>query len=288
MAETPANRFPYVHVDVQAAEVEFLSFRLWELGAQGVEERDQTTIEHGPSEGVVTLVASFETVDAAELVIEALRPEREARLVFVEGEEWRHSWKRFFRPKRHGSHFLVTPPWESPSTEPGDKVIVVEPGNAFGTGMHETTSLVLAELEGIVESGHRVLDVGCGSGILGIGAVLLGASHVVAVDIDPDAVVATRENAERNQMLTQFEVSTDPIESVEGAYEVVLANIQAHILRGMAAPLSARVAPGGSLVLSGILVEATDEVIESFSHMQLEAVESLGDWVAIRLRARLV
>jgi len=281
--ESEEAKYPYVHWDVPCSEVELAGMQLWDLGAQGVEERDQTTIEHGAGADKVTLVASFETVEAAESAILALGDDSSARLVFVEGEEWRHSWKRFFRPKRHGRRFVVTPPWESVEPEADDLVIEIEPGNAFGTGMHETTSLVLAEIEELVRPGQEVLDVGCGSGILSIGAILCGAEKVVAVDIDPDAVVASRENAQRNGVLDRLIVSTDPIEAVPDRYDVILANIQAHILIAMANELIIRLKPGAALVLSGVLKEAADEVIGSFGDLHLQKVESMGDWVAIRL-----
>src|SRR5690606_33199087 len=126
-------------------------------------------------------------------------------------------------------------------------------GQAFGTGTHESTRLVLAEVDALVRGGERVLDVGCGSGILSIGALLLGAGSALAIDVDPIAVSVTAENAAENGVADRLRAETTAIEDVGGDYELVLANIQSGVLIPMAPSLTARVSPGGHLVLSGLL-----------------------------------
>src|SRR5690606_33734764 len=142
----------------------------------------------------VLLVASFEDEETARAALEALGEDR-ATLVFVEGDDWRDEWKRFFKPSRIGERFVVRPSWEPFDAGPDDLVIVIDPGRAFGTGLHETTRLVIRELEQRVTPGVEVLDVGTGSGILSIAALMLGAGRALGIDVDEDAVEIAVENA---------------------------------------------------------------------------------------------
>jgi len=202
----------------------------------------------------------------------------------VVGDDWKERWKEFFRPTRVGERLVVTPSWEEHEAREGDVVITLDPGQAFGTGTHETTRLVLAELEARVRGGEAVLDVGCGSGILGIAARLLGAVCVVAVDVDPVAVRVARENAAVNGV--SIEASTTPVERVDGRYDLVLANIRGPILIPMAGALAARLAPRGALVLSGLLVEEEAEVREAFDReLAYEGRRVEGDWLALVYRS---
>src|SRR5690606_21448730 len=140
---------------------------------------------------------------------EALGEDR-ATLVFVEGDDWRDEWKRFFKPSRIGERFVVRPSWEPFDAGPDDLVIVVDPGRAFGTGLHETTRLVIRELEQRVTPGVEVLDVGTGSGILSIAALMLGAGRALGIDVDEDAVEIAVENAAINGLADRFEGSATP------------------------------------------------------------------------------
>ncbi len=160
---------------------------------------------------------------------------------------------------------------------------------AFGTGQHETTWLCLERVDAMCLDGgapDALLDVGCGTGILAIAAVLLGVGRVDGVDVDATAVACARDNVEANGVSARVHLSTTPIGQVDGRYPVVVANIMAHILEAMAAELVARVAPGGLLVLSGILEEQVDRVLATFS--ALGAVETAraqrGEWVRLDLR----
>ncbi|MFK7989280.1 MAG: 50S ribosomal protein L11 methyltransferase [Sandaracinaceae bacterium] len=268
-------RYPYVHVAVTAAEVEIVSHLLWEAGASGVEERDGSTMT---STDGVELVASFETDASANACVKALSEQWTARVEHVVGDAWRDGWKAFFKPTRIGARLLVVPPWETAAAKPDDLVIVLDPGQAFGTGTHETTRLVLAEIEQRVKGGETVLDVGCGSGILGIAALRLGAASVHAVDIDPIAVRTALENAEVNGV--RLTASDEPIEEVEGTYLFVLANIRTPVLIPMADALVARV--DGTLVLSGILASEEAEVRGAYdARLVYVGRREDGDWIAL-------
>lgn len=279
-------QYPCVHVAVPAEDAELVADRLWELGTTGVEERDPTTIERG-SDADVTLVGHFADEAEAVAAVEAMKAEAagrwQVRLEHVVGDDWKERWKEFFRPTRVGTRFVVTPSWEEYQAHDDDVVITLDPGQAFGTGTHETTRLVLAEIEGRVRGGEAVLDVGCGSGILGIGALLLGASRVVAIDVDPVAVRVAEENATVNGV--RLEASTTPVEQVAGRYDLVVANIRSVVLIPMVDALEARTEAGGALVLSGLLVDEEEEVRAVFDRrLTFEARRVDGAWLALVYR----
>jgi ribosomal protein L11 methyltransferase len=215
------------------------------------------------------------------------RPE----LSSVKTEDWSTSWKVNFKPLRIGRRLLIVPSWEEPHPHPDDIVLRLDPGMAFGTGGHETTRLCLELLEQIMDDmptllSPSVLDLGTGSGILAMAAVQLGAGRVCAVDIDPLAVEVARENLTINGLLDQVECSTTPLESLNGHFNVILANILAEELVRLAPFLSERLSPGGSLVLSGILAEKEGLVRNGFSSQPLEYLGTLieGEWVALHYR----
>ncbi|GAB4207622.1 MAG: 50S ribosomal protein L11 methyltransferase [Sandaracinaceae bacterium] len=274
-------RYPTVHVDVPDGETEEVAALLFELGATGVEERDATTLDRTEREGTVTLVAHFDDEDRARIV--AATAPFPARVVHIVGDAWKHRWREFFKPTRIGQRLLVRPSWEPVDACPGDIVLTVDPGQAFGTGTHETTRLVLGELESIVRGGERVLDVGCGSGILAIGALLLGAAKADGIDIDDESMQASAENAAANGVGGRLSVSKRPVGQVRGLFEIVLANIESRVLVPLAPAIAARVAPAGTLVLSGLLFHEEDEIREAYGALGLEPVRTARekDWIAM-------
>jgi ribosomal protein L11 methyltransferase len=288
MSEPP--RYPYVAVDVTPEEADEASAVLFELGAQGVEERDATTLVRGAA-GKVTLVGSFDDegdASAAIAAIAELSATWSPRLEQVVGDAWRDEWKKHFEPFRICRGVVVRPPWRPYAAAPGEHVIELEPGRAFGTGLHETTRLVAEILadRGTALRGSRVLDVGCGSGVLSLVALALGAETVRAIDVDPDAVAVTRENAERNGLSSRVVADETPVGAVDGRYDTVLANIEARTLVELAPGLIGRVAPGGLLVLSGILTAAAapaqiEDIKRAFEVFELIGVRPMGEWVAM-------
>jgi ribosomal protein L11 methyltransferase len=288
-------RFPYVHVDVPPEDVDVTSGLLFELGAEGVEERDETTLAKSASAGHVTLVASFASREDAESALRELRerdPKLAPRYEEIVGDAWRDAWKEHFRPFAIAPGIVVRPPWEEHQARAGERVLVLEPGRAFGTGLHETTRLVACALGARAEAlaGATVLDVGCGSGILALVAIALGARDAVAIDTDPDAVLVTRENAARNGLSSVIDASTTPLEAVRTIAPVVVANIEARVLVPLAKELAGHVAagPSGLLVLSGILASQAEEVRTAYVALglTLDDAPSLGEWVALVLRKR--
>lgn len=276
-------RYPYVHVDVPQEDSEEVSFELWELGAQGVEERDEGTLVRS-GEGRVTLVASFVDDAAAEEAREALADRYEPRIEHVVGDAWADAWKQYFKPTKLGERLVIRPSWEPYEKAPSEVVLVLDPGRAFGSGLHETTRHLLRQLDARIQGGEVVLDVGCGSGILGLAALLLGAARVVATDVDPDSVEVTKENAALNGLSDRTEATNAPIQAIDGLYPLVLANIEARVLVPLAAPIAARVAPGGLLLLSGILRGQEEEVLRSYPGFTVLESPVDGEWVALVLR----
>jgi ribosomal protein L11 methyltransferase len=216
-------------------------------------------------------------VDPARVRVAAAMPEA----------EWRDAWKRYFKVTRLTRQIVVVPSWETFAPGADDLAIALDPGMAFGTGAHQSTRLVLAELQALADAGvapASVLDVGCGSGILAIAAAKLWPrARVVAIDNDPLAVQATIENAGANG--ADIDASARALADVEPA-ELVLANIQAHVLRELAEPLVAR-APG-TLVLSGLLAAQAPPLAEEFAArgFAIAKLPEDGDWTAVVLQRR--
>ncbi len=202
-----------------------------------------------------------------------------------EEEDWNNAWKEHFHVLRIGQHMVIQPSWREHSSEPGDHVIVLDPGSAFGTGLHQTTRLCLAALEDYVRGGMRVLDLGTGSGVLAIGAARLGAGAVLAVDIDDVAVRATRENMALNPAVAPL-ITAAPgtIENVKGeSFDLIVANIIARVIIEVAASLAAALKPDGLLIASGIIAERADEVAIALAAAGFHHYERRqeGDWVAL-------
>lgn len=213
-----------------------------------------------------------------------LYPIPEAAMRLLAEANWAEAWKAHYAPLRIGP-FLVLPSWLDAPPEPGAVVLRLDPGMAFGTGLHPTTQLCLVALSDLVGPGSTVLDVGTGSGILGIGAALLGAGTVVGVDIDPRAAATAGENAQRNGVA--MDIVAGSLEDVApGAFDVVLANLLAGTVAALAAQFSQRVRPGGALVASGVLEEQSGSVATALVSAGFEPARILpsGDWVALVAR----
>jgi len=282
MSDSP--RHPFVTIRVRPDQLELAQLRLWEVGASGLEERDETTLVRESAPDRVVVIAAFPDEAAAHHAWKEIREDYEAELIYIPSEHWATEWRRGFGAQRIGQRLLLHPSWEAVQSEPGDVVLTIDPENAFGSGDHETTRLVLQILDQRVEGSERVLDVGCGSGVLSIAALRLGAASAVAVDIDEDAVVVARRNAEINGVAPRIDASTRPLEDIGEAYDIVLANIETRVLIHMPGELQARTAPGGILVLSGILRGERDELLTAYAPMLLEECLEEGEWCACLLR----
>jgi ribosomal protein L11 methyltransferase len=291
--ENDLPRYPQLSVDVPEDDAEEAAALLFELGAEGVEQRDATTLAASGTPGKATLVASFVTRALAEDASARIDSTWSPRLSDLVGDAWRDEWKKYFVPFRLTERVTIRPPWEPYTpTQLGEVVLDLEPGRAFGTGLHPTTALVARAIEalsGEIFAPHKqpvsMLDVGTGSGILALVALVLGASVARAIDVDPDAVALAAENAERNGLQGRLSVDATRVESVRETFPLVVANIEAAVLIALAEPLAQRVAPGGVLILSGILIERAADVRRAFATFDLASSPSEGEWAALVLRA---
>ena len=190
----------------------------------------------------------------------------------VEQEDWQNAWKKYYHAMDIGSRLAIVPGWEQYETD--RTVITMDPGMAFGTGTHETTSLCLETLDSLVKGGERVLDIGTGSGILAIAALKLGAAVAEGVDIDPMCVRTAGENARRNGVQDRFTVLVgDLSDKASGQYNIITANIVAAAILSLAPHVPALMAPGARFIASGIIDTRKDEVLTGLRAAGLEPVE---------------
>lgn len=205
----------------------------------------------------------------------------------VREADWANEWKKYYHPIRVGRRLLICPSWEDQAAAEGDVKLVLDPGMAFGTGTHETTRLCMQLLEGCVTSETRMLDVGCGSGILAITALLLGAKEAVGVDIDELAVKVAAENAQRNGIEGRLKlICGDLTKKVKGAYDVICANIVADVIIRMSKEIRAFMKKGAVLLCSGIIEPREQEVLDALTACGLTHVSTLREkgWVAAAFR----
>ncbi len=193
-------------------------------------------------------------------------------------QNWVQLTQSQFDPIRVSERLWIVPSWHE-APDPDAIVLVLDPGMAFGTGSHPTTRLCLEWLERSVTPGTSILDYGCGSGILAIAAARLGASDVLGVDIDLQAVSAAKSNAERNEVNARFD---DSAKEIKGQFDIVVANILSNPLKALAPAICSHVRPGGKLALSGILAEQSDELISAYApYLALNVADTRDGWVCL-------
>ncbi len=205
----------------------------------------------------------------------------------VDDQDWATAWKKHYKPFHISDSVVIKPSWEEYEKKPGEIIIELDPGMAFGTGTHETTRLCSQLLEKYVRDGDRVIDVGCGTGILSIISVKLGAAHVKAIDIDEVAARVSLENCAINGVSDKISVSRGVLADLDPQKaDIVVANIIADVVIGLSGLMPQYLKQGGILLTSGIIRERKDDVLKAYTAMGFEliSVDEMGEWVAIVFR----
>ena len=300
---------------------DIVSSMLMDLGIQGVqiedrvplteEDKEQMFVDILPDiledDGKAYLTFYLEEEEDKGTILMRIRKELEEMKSFLDvGEctieesqtedvDWVNNWKQYFH-QFYIDDILVIPSWEKVEAKDEDKLVIhIDPGTAFGTGMHETTQLCIRQLKKYVTKGARILDVGCGSGILGMLALKFGAGYSAGTDLDPCAIDATHENMEANGILKeQYEVMIGNIiddRSVQDAvgyerYDIVVANIVADVLVPLTPVIVHQMKPGGIYITSGIIDDKETVVVEAVKAAGLEVLEinHQGEWVSVTAR----
>ncbi|WP_028115730.1 50S ribosomal protein L11 methyltransferase [Ferrimonas senticii] len=280
-----------IRLNATAETAEIIGDHLFESGAVSVtfvDAYDTPVFEPLPGEtrlwGDTDVVGLYDAITEMEPVIEQLKqlPELANQLVYkveaLEDKDWEREWMDNFHPMKFGNRLWICPSWRE-APEPNAVNVMLDPGLAFGTGTHPTTALCLTWLDGQELADKTVVDFGCGSGILAIAAIKLGAKQVIGLDIDPQALTASADNAERNGIKDKLTVYLPKDQPADLQADAVVANILAGPLRELAPVISALVKPGGQLALSGLLQEQADELREIYSQwFQLNPTAIEGDW----------
>lgn len=264
--------------------------------AAGTEQRgDEVVFWVAADEVAAALAETRDAIARWQAGGAAVDPARVRSAEALPEEVWRDAWKKYFKVSHLTRQFVVVPSWETYAPDDGEVVIDLDPGMAFGTGTHASTRLVLEEIQQLADAGFappRILDVGCGSGILAIGAVKRWpAATCVAVDNDPIAVQATIDNATVNHVEARIAASLAALSQIDERFPLVLANIQAHVLRELKTALIDRLEkPAGMLILSGLLTPQAAPLADEFvaAGLTLVAIRASKDdpqWSSVTLRA---
>ncbi|MEG0180862.1 MAG: 50S ribosomal protein L11 methyltransferase [Paraclostridium sp.] len=259
---------------------DFVEEEIFNSGYDGVIIKTYITEERDVTDDINLIKEKIEGlkefgIDVGEAIVE---------LSQVDEEDWANEWKNYYKPTKIGEKIVVKPTWEEYEAADTDLIIELDPGMAFGTGTHETTSMCIRELEKYVKPESKVFDIGCGSGILGIAAAKLGAKDVLAVDLDEVAVKVSKENIELNKVEGSVRaLHGNLMEVVTDKADIVVANIIADIIKLLAKDIKQFMKDDAIFISSGIIHAKVDEVKEALTENGLEIVhvESLGEWNAI-------
>lgn len=309
-----------ITIDTTVEATDMISYELAELGIEGIEVEDHVPLtmeerkkmyvdllpdEIAPNDGTAKIscyVDPDEDIEALSMKISQMLKEvgqfldvGAATLSFGETEDkdWINNWKQFFKPFRLDDSIIIKPTWETVNDrKEGDIIVEIDPGTAFGTGSHETTRLCISQIKRFLKPGDKVLDLGCGSGILSIIALKLGAGKVVGTDIDPNAIIATKENLAVNHIeegsMIPYEGNLLEDEALcekigEGQYDIVVANILADVIIPLSSIARRFMKEGAYFITSGIINTKEEEVKEAMVKNGFEIVDiiPMGEWVSI-------
>lgn len=265
-----------VELDAGEGGVELAADRLWQAGAEAVELRSQSA------------VASFPTAAATRSVVAELAAEGAPVRLLEADPTWRDVWREFAAPVDIGDRLVVAPAWRDVTVGDGRIVVRIDPGPCFGSGTHPSTRLILAALDRVPpQPGARVLDAGCGSGVLSVAAALLGAGQVAAVDIDPAAVEMTAANAAANGVADRVHARAGSVDAVAGPFDLALVNVTAGVHAVIGPAVVASMAPGGGrIVVAGLLPGQWRHVETAYAGTAIAGRSELEGWEGLELAVR--
>jgi len=250
-------------------------------------------LEHVPASVTFFLEDRLEEIDHMDEILDSIRhlPIDRVEIATVNDEDWKDNWKTYFKPTRITDKIIVKPTWETyETTSENDLIIELDPGMAFGTGTHPTTTMCLRLMEKYMPAeGATVMDVGCGSGILSIGAVLLGAVRVLAIELDPLAIEVTRNNIMVNKMEDDIQVIQEDLSTgIEERFDVIVANLTADLICRLAQTANLQLKHTGKLIVSGILDEQYKRVEDCMDNAGFQVKEQISQdgWVAMSAYTR--
>ena len=278
-----------VVVRTTPTEVEFVSDLLWSLGVVAIEE-------HWDPDGIVRLQTSLgDDIKVVEQAMKSLHVELDWSTVIV-NDAVANKWREFARPTMIGERIVIAPVWcddrevaevVASLAHPDQAIVIpIEPASTFGMGDHPTTMTSLLMIEKYVKPGDVLIDVGCGSGVLGIGALRLGAVRAVGMDINPSCVAVSQENARLNHVADRWTVTTEPVAVIGFPADIVVANILAPALIELSNELKRLTKPDGLLVISGVLTEHYEHVAQALRPLQECDRIEYGGWAAVAFRAQ--
>lgn len=309
-----------ITIDTTVEATDMISYELNEMGIEGIEIEDHVPLtederkkmyvdllpdEIAPDDGTARISCYIETdedLEALSMKIKAMLNDISKFMDIGAGtltlgetkdEDWLNNWKQYFKPFPLDDTIIIKPTWEAaPEHQEGDIVVEIDPGTAFGTGSHETTRLCISQIKKYLKKGDALLDLGCGSGILSIIALKLGAGQVVGTDIDPNAILATNENLSVNHIpegaMLAYEGNLLEDEELcqtigEGLYDIVVANILADVIIPLSSVARRFMKKGGYFITSGIINTKENEVRGAMLANGFEIVDSIvmGEWVSI-------
>jgi ribosomal protein L11 methyltransferase len=286
-------------ITLPPACAESLGETLVALGSPGVVEESPARSGGafvGHTSGLAKVVAAFPLEQVTERLLAEIRHALDAlgseagaqaalAMQLIDGGAWVEQWKRFYRPFKIGKRLVIRPPWEPYNAVADELVLTLNPGQAFGTGLHATTQLCLTLLDAMAanDSGVRLLDIGCGSGILSLAAVLCGFAGAFGVDLDRLAVWVARVNAQLNHLSKQTTFAAGSLDVVSDRFEVVVANILLEPILALLRPLHNVIKPAGAVVLSGILTTEVAQLRRGLSAdgWRITAQTSQEEWAAV-------
>ncbi len=295
----PAKKWHKVIITAPADRAEIISAFLASIPVDGVEQLAPPPGEPIPVIDTITAYLADtpelgDQINTIQIFIKQLNkqlPESKQCLCDTEPiqeQDWNSNWKKHFKPFKLTDQIIIKPSWEPYTAKSGELIIEMDPGMAFGTGLHASTKLALLLIEQLFENHppNKILDVGTGTGILGMSCALFGAKNILGLDNDPDARAAARNNIAQNNT-EAFLISDDPLHEIDGQFDLVIANITCDILLHLAPELANHVTAGGNLILSGILAGKQEQDIKDIfikDKFTLTETKKMDEWVGLHFK----